>query len=266
LAAEDFLDESVCVLKGLAEGAAEGAFVAEDAGGDGAEGFAASAAGALVGEDLDEIGEGGEGVGEGVLEGAGGGFFNAGYTGSGFKEVGAADVADEEEVAGDEGDGLVGTAAFVGDEVGEVFGGVAWGVDGAEEDVADAEGIAVVEDGGVGAAFGPAGGPVGGAFTGEVEVDLGVGGELLGAADEVGMDVGFGDGGDLEVVVAGEGEVLLDVAFGIDNDGLAGGFLCGEAAFEDGEIFCAGGMEFFCGLTGAVAGAADDDAFGLDLG
>ena len=47
-------------------------------------------------------------------------------------------------------------------------------------------------------------------------------GELHVTGDEVGVEVGVEDTHDLETVLLGVGEVLLDVASRVDHDGLAG--------------------------------------------
>jgi hypothetical protein len=62
--------------------------------------------------------------------------------------------------------------------------------------------------------------PVGAALVGEIEPGAGLGRQLAAAGDEVGVNVGFGDVGDAEVQRSGEGQVLLDVAGGIDDQRL----------------------------------------------
>ena len=57
----------------------------------------------------------------------------------------------------------------------------------------------------------------------QVDVGAGAGGQLAVAGDEVGMQMGFDDVLDLEVVLAGGVEVDFDVALGIDDGGDAFG-------------------------------------------
>ena len=56
-----------------------------------------------------------------------------------------------------------------------------------------------------------------------VDLGAGAGGQLAVAGDEVGMQMGFDDVLDLEVVLAGGVEVDFDVALGIDDGGDAFG-------------------------------------------
>ena len=64
--------------------------------------------------------------------------------GRALEQVGTADVADEDEVAGDRRDRPIRRGA-VGDQEGDVFGSVSGRVDDIERDIADAEAIAVLQ-------------------------------------------------------------------------------------------------------------------------
>ena len=107
-------------------------------------------------------------------------------------EVGAAYVADEEGVAGEDGSGLRG-GGEVGEDGADAFDGVAGGVEEVEAGVAELEGVAVfdrsVGEGGVGVF---------------AEVDAGAGalGEFVVAGDEVGVEMGLDDVLDGETFLA----------------------------------------------------------------
>jgi hypothetical protein len=62
--------------------------------------------------------------------------------------------------------------------------------------------------------------PLVAAFIGEVESRLRPRRELTAAGAEVGVDMGLGDVGDAEIERGGEGEVLVDVAGGVDDQRL----------------------------------------------
>lgn len=106
LAGEEFGDEGVGVGDG-SEGGVVSAFVADGGLGDAPEVFAAGAAGAVTRPDLEEVGQFEEG-GCGAVELASGGFHGAGLADGGFEQVGPAEVADEDEVSGEQAHGLGG--------------------------------------------------------------------------------------------------------------------------------------------------------------
>ena len=172
----------------------EAALVPNGGAGEGAEGFAAGGAGAVAGPDLHVVGEGEE-LGLEAVEHAARARLGGSLDAGGFlEEVGAAHIAHEDEVAGEEEHGLVRGGA-VGDEEGDVLGGVAGGVDHPDADVADADLVAVLDED-VLEAVQVLVLPVLVAFVGEVEGGAGGFGELAGAGEVVGVDVGFGDGND----------------------------------------------------------------------
>jgi hypothetical protein len=152
------------------------------------------------------------------------------------EQVGAADVADEHEVAGEEEAGMLGGGA-VGHEERQVLRRVARGVDGLQADVADPDLAAVVELHPVEAVL-----PIVVALVGEVEGRAGALGELAAAGLVVGVDVRFGDGGDAHAVVLGEADEGVDVAAGVDDDGLAGGLAADEVAAL-GEVLVVDGLK-----------------------
>jgi hypothetical protein len=95
--------------------------------------------------------------------------------------------------------------------------GVTGRVERLDQDVAHGEAVAVAEqDGPVGGRESVA--PVVPTLVREVEPRLGPGGELAGPGAEVGVDVGLGDVGDAELERGGQGEVLVDVTVGVDDE------------------------------------------------
>ena len=146
--------------------------------------------------------------------------------GGAFEQVGTADVADEHEVAGDGGNRQVGGGA-VGDQERQVLGRVAGRVQHVDADVANLQVIAVVQE----AAFRREGVlPVGIAFVGEIQRAAGLVRELARARHVVGVDVGFGDVRDPQAFVRGGLDVLVDVAVGVDDNGLAVGLAADQVA------------------------------------
>ncbi len=99
---------------------------------------------------------------------------------------------------------------------------VAGGVKEVEAGVAELEGVAVAEgdvgEGGVG-------------LFADVDAGSGALGELVVAGDEVGVEVGFDDVFDAEISLAGEVEVEVDVALGVDDGG---------DAFTGDDVRCVG--------------------------
>src|SRR5690606_18128196 len=110
--------------------------------------------------------------------------------------------------------------------VADVLGRVAGGVDGAQLDVADGEGVAVAQEAVLVAApplllVQPARVPVFAAFAADIG-DSALLGELADTGKEVGVDVGFRGSDDAKAVLGGEGDVAVDVALGVDDDRLTG--------------------------------------------
>ena len=204
------------------EGVVGAALLADGGGALGAHLAAAERAGAVGGEDLGVVGELEEFFVQALVEQ--GGELLRGVVGG---EIGAAYVADEESVAGEDGSGACGRGE-VGEDGADAFDGVAGGVEEVEAGVAELEGVAVF-DGGVGE------GGVG--VFAEIDAGAGALGELVMAGDEVGVEMGLDDVLDAEIFLAGEVEVDIDVALGVDDGGDAfGGHDVGgvsEAAEEE---------------------------------
>jgi len=89
-------------------------------------------------------------------------------------------------------------------------------------DLADGERVAVVEQPHVVFLLGPLVAPVGAAFARAVDRRVVALGQLARAAEEVGVDVRLGHGGDGEVVRLREGDVAVHVALRVDEERLAG--------------------------------------------
>ncbi len=142
-------------------------------------------------------------------------------------EIGAAYVAYEEGVSGEDGAGLS-RADEVGEDGADAFDSVAGSVEEVEVGVAELEGVAVF--------YGDVGESSVGIFA-EVDAGSGALGQLVVAGDEVGVEMGLDDVLDAEIFLAGEVEVEVDVALRIDDSGDAfarddvGGV--GEAAEEE---------------------------------
>ena len=200
------------------------ALVADGAARHGAERLAAGAAGAVAGPHLDVVGQGHEAVAQAGEQAPSP--LEAGVDAAGglVEQIGAADVAHEDEVAGQEEAGLLGGGA-VGDEERQVLGGVAWRVDRLRAHVAHGHDVAVAERlvvEGVG--------PLGAALGREVQARARPVGELASAGLEVGVDVGLGHVRDPQAVARGEGDEGLDVATRVDHERLAGGLATDEVA------------------------------------
>ena len=140
------------------------------------------------------------------------------------EQVRAADVADEDEVAGQEEAGRLGGRA-VGHQERQVLGGVARGVDRLDAQVADRDDVVVVERLVVEAVATSRA-----AFGGQVEARAGARGELARAGLEVGVDVRLGDVGDAQPVARGERDEALDVAARVDHDRFAGRLAADQVA------------------------------------
>lgn len=103
-----------------------------------------------------------------------------------------------------------------------MFGRVSGRVDGSNADAAELDDVVVAEQAwGDGCVFEPARGPIVAALVGDAGDGADAVGELADAGEEVGVDVGFGGVGDAEFLSRGEFDVAVDVAFGVDDDGLA---------------------------------------------
>ncbi len=198
------------------EGVVEAALIAECGDGVGGEVFAAERAGAVGGVDEGFVGKREELVVERVVEMA------AEFLGGpaeGGAEVGAADVADEEGVAGEDGVGFVGALLEVEDEDGDGFDGVAGGFEDLEAEAGEVEGVAVFH----GDEF-----VLGLGLGAEADVGAAAVAEFEMAGEEVGVEVSEEDVADLYAELVGVVDVLLDVALRIDDDGGAAGFVGDE--------------------------------------
>ena len=124
-------------------------------------------------------------------------------------EIGAAYVADEKSVAGEDGAGGRGRREVCEDGA-DAFDGVAGRVEEVEAGVAELEGVAVMEgdvgEGGVG-------------IFAEIDAGSGALGELVVAGDEVSVEMGLDDVLDAEIFLAGEVEVEVDVSLWVDDGG-----------------------------------------------
>ena len=209
-------------LSAREKGVVGAALLADGGGALGTHLAAAERAGSVGGEDLGVVGELEEFFVEALVEHRCK-FLRAVVAG----EIGAADVADEEGVSGEDGSRGCGLGE-VGEDGADAFDGVAGGVEEVETGVAELEGIAFFDrgmgEGGVGVL---------------AEIDAGVGalGEFVVAGDEVGVEMGLDDVLDAETLLAGEVEVEVYIALWVDDGGYAfgghdvGGV--GEAAEEE---------------------------------
>ncbi len=204
----DEVDEGALV--GRQQGVVVGSLVADGGPGVGGQVLPAGGPGTVGGVDAGVVGERHQLVVEAVVELVG--EFVTGEADAG-QQVGPADVADEEGVAGEHGGGLGVVGVFVHDDA-HRFRGVAGGVAELEGDLAERDAFAVghravcelrrrhrrVDDRGAGR-------------LGEFEV----------SGQEVGVEVRLDHELDGEAVGLGIGEVFADVAAGIDHHRTAGG-------------------------------------------
>jgi hypothetical protein len=128
---------------------------------------------------------------------------------------------DEDEIAAQQRDRLVRPAAEVGDQEAQVLRRVACGEQRLELDVADFETIAVFQEAGLGIPFRPFELPVRAAFPGQVGGHAVALHQFARPAQVVGVDMGLGHRRDLEAVLRRDGEVAVEIALGVDDDGLA---------------------------------------------
>ena len=169
----------------------------------------------MGGEDLHVVGQGEEVAAQALEQLPCSGEAGVDPAGGLVQEVRAAQVADEDEVAGEEVARLVGERA-VGDQEGEVLGGVAGGVSRLDDDVAQGDGVTVVQPFGFEPVL-----PVVAALGRDVGGGPGRGRQFAGAGEVVGVDVGLGHGDDPHAVTCGQVEIGTQVTAGIDDDRLA---------------------------------------------
>src|SRR5699024_5847596 len=129
-----------------------------------------------------------------------------------------------DEVTGEVVARLVGDGA-VGHEVGQVLGRVTRRVAGGDGDVPEGERVPVLQ-----ALRRETVLPVLASRARDVQRGPGRGGELARTGEEIGVEVGLGDGGDGHPVVGGEVQIHLDVAAGVHHQGLPAGLAAHEVA------------------------------------
>ena len=133
-----------------------------------------------------------------------------------LQQIGAAHVADEDEVAGDHPDRL-GRRGAVGDHEDQVLRGVARRVNRLNRDVADGDRVAIREHRDVG--VGPESVlPVPCPASAHVHPGAGRGRQFPEARHEIRVDVGLGDGHDGETLCRGHLEIGSNHAGRIDHD------------------------------------------------
>lgn len=175
----------------------------------GREVLAAGRSGAVGGKDPDRVGEGHQFVLDTVVEHRA--EFLGRHTGGG-EEVGAADVADEQRVAGQHSVGDLVVAVLVHEDA-DRLGGVAGGLHDLQGHLAEGDALALGEGAdrvlGLGAAAvaDPCSGPVG---------------QLQVSGDEVRVEVGVDHPDDGEAPCLGVRQVLRDVPSRVDDDRPAG--------------------------------------------
>ena len=131
----------------------------------------------------------------------------------GAGQVGAADIADKEQVAGEECEDILGPSV-VGDGKGDGVWRMAEGFDDFDFAGAKTEVIALVE----------VLVRVGGFHTGmHIDVGAGAGSQFAATGDVVGMQMGIEDVGDAQAIFLCDLEVAIDMAFGVDDAGNASG-------------------------------------------
>jgi len=134
-------------------------------------------------------------------------------------KIGAADVADEQGVAGENGVRLGTTAMEIEDEKRNGFGSMAGSFEGLDTHASELDRGTVGERGET---------ILGLSLRTEVNRSAKAIAKFEMAGDKIGVKVGEENVLDLEVVFAGEGKVTVDVALGIDDGGDAGGFVGDE--------------------------------------
>ena len=229
LAAEDEIHERLFVPgRRELECGIEFFLVAEGRVGHRAERLAARAARAVRRKHLHMAGQFGD-FPQAAVTRARPGLLGAHETGGLLQQIGPARVPDEKKIAAQHRHRFICAAAEVGHEIDHVLRRVARCVDGLKFDVADFETIAVTQPGDVWPAVGPFTLPVRTALSGDVDLHLRVGGrQFARATHKVSVDVRLGDGGEAQPLLRGEIPVAVDVALGVDDNGLAGALAADE--------------------------------------
>lgn len=172
----------------------------------------------MGGEDPGLVGQGHELVVQRAVEPAG---QVVGRPADRGQQVGPAHVADEQGVAGEHAPGL--GAGALEDHDRDRLGGVPRRVADLQLDLAQGEPLAVLQG---------LGGEVRRGHVAVGDDGAGGGGQLEVTGQEVGVEVGLEDPLDGEAGGLGVGDVLGDVALGIDDDGPAGRLVADQVAVE----------------------------------
>lgn len=140
----------------------------------------------------------------------------------GCQQVGSTDVADEQRVAGEHAVGQIVGAMGIDDDA-DRLRCVPGGLANLQRDLAEVDDrtVRVGRDRELGAPFGSAA---------VADRGAGVRGELEMAGEEVGMEVSFQHVSDGEAMRLGVGEVLRNIALGVDHHGPASGGVTDEVA------------------------------------
>ena len=154
--------------------------------------------------------------------------FGPDHSGRGLQQVGAAHVANEDEVARHHRDRFW-ASRTIDDNEREVFRRVAGSVHHVQADLAEPDHVTVMQQ------YRVVGGrkgilPIGAALTRQERTGAGRGSQLTGAGHEVGVNVCFRHLGDPDALVSRRVEIRCDVARGIDHDGLTGLLAADEVA------------------------------------
>jgi len=164
------------------------------------------------------------------------GLHDTGLAGGGFEQVGSPEVAHKHEVSRGDADRTIGSPTQIGYQVGQVLRGVPRRVDGCELDVADLEFITMPQQGmGIVRADQPLVLPIGVAFIRGIDVYPALR-EFTHTREVVRMDVGIDCSRNFEAFFLGQLQILVDVSFGVDDDGFAG-FLAADEVSVLGQ-FC----------------------------
>lgn len=140
------------------------------------------------------------------------------------EQIRSPQIADEDEVAGEHEPGLL-RCGGVGQQEGEMFGGMPRSVHHPQHQLADGDGVTVSQAFALVAVL-----PVSSAFTGQMGSGAGGIGQFSGAGEEIGVNVRLGDVGDAHPLGFGQLQVGADVPTGVDDDGVAGGLTADEVA------------------------------------
>ena len=210
------------------QGRVEFLLVAESGVCDRAERFSASAPGTVRGQDL-HVAWHLRDLAEAFIKGPRALLLSALESSRLFQQVRAPGVSHKKEIAAEHGDRLIRPTAVVCDEKNHMLGRVARRVNGLQFDIADLEGVAVVEGMVAREGFRPLALPVRASFGGEVEFDGCVrGGEFPRSTYEIRVDMSFGNSCDFQPLLFGNFQIAVDVALRIYNNGFTGALAADE--------------------------------------